>query len=203
MDAQVGRVLEALEQLGLEDDTIVVVWSDHGFLLGEHAIWGKHCLYEPALRSPLMIRSPALTQPGQISRATVESVDIFPTLTELCGIDAPKTLDGLSLRSILNDPEAAAMKPAHGFWTGGQQTIRTERWRLIVHPNLRSDPASRLTGDSADDITGDATAAMPLVELFDYESDPAETRNHAAEQPQVVDELLGLLQGVPVVSAKN
>jgi iduronate 2-sulfatase len=177
MDAQVGRVLEELDRLGLAENTIVIVWSDHGFLLGEHAIWGKHCLYEHALRSPLMIRHPGLPQPGRASAALVETVDLFPTLTDLCGLRAPAALDGRSLRPQLYDPAAPAAKPALGFWTGGQRTVRTERWRLIAHQVKDAD--------------------APHVELFDYETDPAETRNHAAAHPAIVKELLARLDQAP------
>ena len=177
VDAQVGRVLDALSELGLADRTIVVVWSDHGFLLGEHAIWGKHCLYEHALRSPLMIRYPGLRQPGKTSAAIVETVDLFPTLAELCGLPAPEGLDGHSLRPQLLDPTVPSAKPAHGFWSNGQRTVRTDRWRLIVQ-------RARDGGE-------------PRLELFDYRTDPEETRNHAADQPGVVRELLGWLDRVP------
>ena len=180
MDAQVGRVLDELRRLGLDENTIVVVWSDHGFLLGEHAIWGKHCLYEHALRSPLMIRHPGLPQSGRASHATVETVDLFPTLTDLCGVRVPASLDGRSLRPQLHDPAAPAAKPAHGFWTGGQRTVRTDRWRLIAHPAKGAD--------------------APQVELFDYETDPDETRNHAAARPEMVAELLAQLNTLPAVS---
>jgi len=166
-------VLDALRELGLEEKTIVVVWSDHGFLLGEHAIWGKHCLYEDALRSPLIIRAPGLGQPGIASDATVETVDVFPTLADLCGLPVPPDLDGRSLRPQLADPAAPAAKPALGFWNNGQRTIRAGRWRLIV-----------------DGKGGRA-------ELFDYASDPGETRNHALEQPDVVRDLLGQLKPAP------
>jgi iduronate 2-sulfatase len=177
MDAQVGRVLDALRTAALEQNTIVVIWGDHGLLLGEHAIWGKHCLYEHALRSPLIIRHPAMEAPGRISHATVETVDVFPTLTDLCGIPVPKGLDGKSLRPQLNDAAAPVAKPAHGFWTNGQRTIRTDRWRLIVQ-STKDDPAAR-------------------VELFDYETDPEETRNHAEANPEVVRELIAQLQRAP------
>ncbi|MEY2880949.1 MAG: Choline-sulfatase [Verrucomicrobiota bacterium] len=173
MDAQLGRVLAALRETGQEQNTIVVVWGDHGFLLGEHAIWGKHCLYEEALRSPLLIRHPGLLQPGARSAATVETVDIFPTLADLCGLAAPAGLDGRSLRPQLADPRAAAAKPAHGFWGDGDRTVRTERWRLIV------------------DRTGGR------AELFDLAADPLETRNVAAAQPDVVRDLLAQLERVP------
>jgi iduronate 2-sulfatase len=177
MDAQVGRVLTELSRLGLDKNTIVVVWGDHGFLLGEHAIWGKHCLYEQALRSPLLIRTPGLVEPGRASDALVETVDIYPTLAELCKLPAPESLDGRSLRGALHDPAAPTAKPAHGFWTGGQRTVRTDRWRLIAHP--------------AKD------AAKPVVELFDYETDPDETRNQAEAHPKVVAELLTKLKPAP------
>ena len=173
MDAQLGRVLAALRETGLDRNTVVVVWSDHGFHLGEHAIWGKHCLYEPALRSPLLIRTPGLRQPGVASSAVVETVDLFPTLAELCGLAAPADLDGRSLRPQLADPAAPAVKPAHGFWSNGDRTVRTERWRLIAdHSGAR-------------------------LELFDLAADPLETRNVAADHPAVARDLLARLAQVP------
>ncbi len=177
MDAQLGQVLEALDQSGVGPKTIVIIWSDHGFLLGEHAIWGKHCLYEQALRSPLMIRTPGLQHPGETCAATVETIDLFPTLVDLCELTAPASLDGLSLRPYLVDPAKPSLKPARGFWTGGRQTVRDDRWRLIVHP------ASRKSG--------------AYVELFDYRNDPEETRNHAADLPEVVSRLQAQLRAAP------
>ena len=134
--------------------------------MGEHSIWGKHCLYEDALRSPLLIRAPGLEKRGAASDAVVESVDIMPTLLDLCELKAPEELDGRSLRPQLKDPAAASAKAAHGFWTRGQRTIRTDQWRLIVHPSRNG-----------------------AVELFDYRIDPQETRNHAEAHPEVVREL--------------
>ncbi len=177
VDAQVGRVLEKLRDLGIEEETIVVVWSDHGFLLGEHAIWGKHCLYEHALRAPLMIRTPDLPQPGKSSDAVVETVDLFPTLMDLCGIAPETELDGVSLREQLDDPERPSSKPARGFWRGGKKTVRNDRWRLIVHP--QQDDRER------------------QIELFDYANDPDEIGNHVEDHPQVVSELMAELQAGP------
>ena len=168
-DAQIGKVLDTLQELKLDSNTIVVVWSDHGFLLGEHAIWGKHCLYERALRSPLMIRYPDLKQPGATCDAIVETLDVFPTLVELCKLPMPSGLDGRSLRPQLNDPGEKSTKPALGFWSGGQRTVRTDRWRLI----------SKLAKDDT----------APQLELFDYQNDPDETQNHANENPAVIEEL--------------
>ncbi len=170
MDAQVGRVLRALGENGFAENTIVIVWSDHGFLLGEHGIWGKHCLYEPALRSPLMIRTPAMAHPGAPSDALVETVDVLPTLADLCGLPVPAGVNGCSLRPQLNEPAAPSGKAALGFWTGGLRTIRTERWRLIVQPGFKQ--------------------GTPRVELFDYQTDPGETRNHADRHPGIVADLL-------------
>jgi iduronate 2-sulfatase len=161
-------VLDTLKAIDPTGNTIVVVWGDHGFLLGEHAIWGKHCLYENALRSPLLVRAPGLRKPGASSAAIVETVDIFPTLAELCGLPVPAKLDGRSLRAMLDDPAAPASKPARGFWSGGQRSIRTDRWRLIAASG--SDGA-------------------PQLELFDYASDPLETRNHASAHPDIVRDL--------------
>lgn len=173
MDAQVGRVLDALESAGLAQQTVVVVWSDHGFLLGEHAIWGKHCLYEHALRSPLMIRHPGLPHPGKACGAIVETVDLFPTLADLCGLPAPVGLDGRCLRPQLADPERPSAKDAHGFYRNGQRTIRTPRWRLIMHP--------------------DENSGEPELELFDLQMDPDETRNVATDRPDVVRMLRQLI----------
>ncbi|MDX1930226.1 MAG: sulfatase [Pirellulaceae bacterium] len=172
-DAQIGKVFDTLHELKLDANTIVVVWSDHGFLLGEHAIWGKHCLYERALRAPLIIRHPNMKQPGATSDAIVESVDIFPTLVDLCQLPMPSGLSGRSLLPQLHDPSQGSTKPALGFWSGGQRTVRTDRWRLI----------RKLA--KADET--------PQFELFDYQHDPEETQNHAAENPAVVEELSLLL----------
>lgn len=177
MDEQVGRVLLALRELDREKDTIVVLWSDHGFLLGEHSIWGKHCLYENALRSPLMIRYPGIRQPGKTSHATVETVDLLPTLADLCHLPTPSDLDGKSLRPQLEDPIAPSFKDAHGFWSGGQRTVRTDRWRLIVQP----------TKD----------VSTPQVELFDMQSVVDEKKNVASEHPATVTELLAKINRLP------
>jgi iduronate 2-sulfatase len=169
VDSQVGRVLEALSRHSLDSNTIVVVWSDHGFLLGEHDIWGKHCLFEQALLSPLIIRTPDLARPGATSKAIVETVDLHATMADLCRIEAPAGLDGRSLRPMLENPETPTMKPALGFWSGGQRTVRDDRWRLIVGMGGKR------------------------VELFDYLNDPHETRNHAKDHPEIVESLRRLL----------
>lgn len=190
MDHQLGRLLTALDRFDPDRRTVVLIWGDHGFLLGEHAIWGKHCLYEEALRSPLLIRAPALdpaeepepatdARPGAevrgaLCHAVVETVDIFPTLVDLAGLPGPPGLGGKSLRPWLDQPALPSRGPAIGFWTGGSRTIRNDRWRLIQ--------------------TGRSAGTDPVIELFDYEQDPGETENVADRHPEVIAELRQLLE---------
>lgn len=175
VDAQVGRVLESLQRLDLKE-TIVIVWSDHGFLLGEHGMWGKHCLYESALRSPLIIRTPGIPFPGKPADTIVETIDIYPTLAALCGLPIPADLDGLSLLPQINDPKVQSSKPALSFWTDNQFSLRHDNWRLITQ------------------IRPDKTASR--IELFNYNFDPHETRNLVSEHPEVVHSLLEQLKPV-------
>lgn len=103
MDAQLGRVLDALDQLGLDRETTVVLWGDHGWHLGDHGMWCKHTNYEPAARIPLLIVGPGV-RAGTASRAFVESADLFPTLCEQAGLPTPAGLDGVSFAPTLRDP---------------------------------------------------------------------------------------------------
>lgn len=174
MDAQVGRVIDACQQLEL-DNTIVVIWSDHGFALGERGTWGKHSLYETALKSPLIIHYPGMQQPGEISDAIVESTDIFPTLTALAGLPAPDGLDGTSLQPQLEDPRHSSEKPAFGYFQGGQTTVRTEDWRLIVH---RTD------------------GVVEGYELFDFRNNPEGRRTEPDNHPSVVAQLMNHIESL-------
>jgi arylsulfatase A-like enzyme len=135
MDAQVGRVLGALERLGLDKNTVVVFTSDHGYHLGEHGLWQKMSLFDQSARVPLIIAGPGTRAAGKAARAPVELVDLYPTLADLCGLAPPPYLDGKSLRPMLEDA-ARAVKPAaftqvmrgqnvHGL------SVRTERWHYI------------------------------------------------------------------------
>ena len=108
-DAQIGVVIDELDRLGLADDTIVVLWGDHGFHLGDHGYWTKHTNYEQANRIPLVIVAPNVTKPGSVTRQLTESVDLYPTLAELAGLPAPagpQRIDGKSLVPVLRDPQA-------------------------------------------------------------------------------------------------
>lgn len=132
-DAQVGRVMEKLEAVGADKNTIVVLWGDHGWHLGEHAVWGKHTLFEESLRSPLIVTYPAMKKPGESTDAIVETLDLFPTLCDLAGLPQPDFIDGVSLRPWLENPAS----PGHSAvaYAGGTKTIRTDTHRLILHNN--------------------------------------------------------------------
>jgi len=166
-DALIGQLIERLDKLKLRENTIIVLWGDHGWHLGEHAIWGKHALFEESLRSPLIISHSSLSAPGKPTRAIVETLDVFPTICDLAGIDTPSNLDGRSLMPILKNPDAKG-HPAFAYKRGAQ-TIRTDTHRLIVHKG----------GE---------------LELYDHESSDGETKNLAKTQPQKAASLLKQLK---------
>ncbi len=103
-DAQIGKVLKALEELGLAENTVVVLWGDHGWNLGEHGLWCKHCNFNTSLKAPLIIKAPGYAE-GKATTAMVEFVDIFPTLSDLCKLKIPKTVEGKSLVPLLKNPD--------------------------------------------------------------------------------------------------
>jgi len=131
-DAQVGKIIAQLNKLGLAENTIIVVWGDHGWHLGEHAIWGKHALFEESLRSPLIIVSPEVKEPGKPSTEVVESIDLFPTLCDLTGQKKPAFLNGTSLVPQLQDP-AAKSKGFAISYSPNARTLRSANHRLIKH----------------------------------------------------------------------
>ena len=186
MDAQLGRVLNELDRLGLTQNTIIVLWGDHGWHLGDHGIWCKHTNYEQATRIPLMISAPG-AKSGTRSSALAETVDIYPTLCELAGIPAPEGLDGRSFAPTLRDPAVPTKDHTIHVYprTGPNKTpligraIRTARYRLVEWKKIG------------------APAESAELELYDYESDPLETKNVAADQPTIVAELRVLLARHP------
>ncbi len=184
VDAQIGKVLAELDRLKLAEGTIVVLWGDHGFHLGDHGLWTKHTNYEQANRIPLIVTAPGVAPQGSSTRQLAESVDIFPTLAELCGLPAPsgpQPIDGRSLAAVLRDPAARVRDHAYHVFPKAKlgRAIRAERYRLVEWRNV-----------------GDAAETAEL-ELYDYETDPQETRNLAAQQPQVVAQLRATLAKYP------
>ena len=130
-DAQVGRLLKQLDDLKLRKDTIIVLWGDHGWHLGEHAVWGKHTLFDESLHSPLIISYPELASAGKQTDALTETIDIYPTMCDLTGVKVPKTCAGVSLHPVLADPKTKG-HPAVAI-KGQTNTIRTDTHRLILH----------------------------------------------------------------------
>lgn len=172
VDAQIGKVLDALDRLGLAENTIVVLWGDHGWQLGDHRVWGKHTLFDRALRSALIMRVPGKATDGRQIHRVVSSVDIYPTLMELCGVDMQFKTDGNSMANLLEDAQMEGWKDVSYAYYNRGITIRTPRYRLTKY----------------------FREAQPVVELYDHESDPWENRNVADRFPGIVERLLPLLE---------
>jgi iduronate 2-sulfatase len=132
VDAQIGRLLDAVDSLGLNDNTIIVFWSDHGYQLGEHGLWFKQSLFEESSKCPLIIAVPGAKSKGKICLRPAELIDIYPTLADLTGLNPPAGLQGYSLSPLLRDPAAKWSHPAYTQVQRGVvpgHSIRTERWR--------------------------------------------------------------------------
>lgn len=175
IDAQVGMLMQALQELELKQNTIVVLWSDHGYKLGEYGSWGKNTAYEVDARVPLIVRAPGVGTIGQISHSLVELVDLYPTLCELAGLPAPVGLEGTSFVPLLQDsgrPWKSAVfwqkqshyKENNQIWMVGSYSVRTEKYQYTQW-HYRGDPDNRLA-----------------EELYDLEADPMETQNLAGSE---------------------
>jgi len=130
-DACVGRVLDAFDKSSYATNTVVVLWSDHGWHLGEKLHWQKHALWEEATHAPLMFVAPGVTKPGQRCERVISFLDIYPTMTDLCGLQTPKGLEGVSFMSLLKNPQAEWNQPAISTYGPNNHAIRTEQWRYI------------------------------------------------------------------------
>ncbi len=187
VDAQIGRVIAELERLELLDDTIIVLWGDHGWHLGDHGSWTKHSNFEQANRIPLLIYAPGVTKPNSSTLQLAESVDVYTTLAELAGLPkptGPQPIDGVSLVPVLKDPSKRVDDHAYHAYTRMRNAkigsaIRTERYRMVRWRNM-VDP------DDPD-----------FIELYDYLEDPLETKNFANEKPEVVKKLIAILESHP------
>jgi uncharacterized sulfatase len=158
MDAQLGRVLDALDAGSLWEKTIVIFIGDHGYHTGERAWWNKNTLFERSCRAPLIIAAPGAKR-GAICRSLVEFVDLYPTVADLCGLTPPHALAGKSLGPLLTNPDASVKDAAFTLVTRGAnfgRSIRTERWRFTEWSSSE-------------------------LELYDHASDPEETHNLAAQ----------------------
>ncbi len=201
VDAQIGKVMAEFDRLGLAENTIVVLWGDHGFHLGDLGIWTKHTNYEQANRIPILITAPGVTKPNSSTKQLSESVDLFPTLAELAGLPAParpqihaserlrgsQSIDGISLVPVLKNSDTRVRDHAFHAYPKRKlgRAIRTARYRLVEWKGFRES----------------TTAAE--YELYDYQTDPLEKRNLAAERPKVVARLKEILASYPRPVARN
>jgi len=170
MDAQVGRLLDALERLGLAEHTLIVFVSDHGYHLGHHGLWQKGDLFEGSVRVPLIMALPDHRHAGAATEALVELVDLYPTLVELAGLPQPEHLAGQSMRPILDDPTHPG-KPA-------ALTVAWSRARLM-HPEMRDQAILGHTIRTPRFRYTEWTEGQAGVELYDYATDPQEYTNLA------------------------
>lgn len=175
-DAQVGRVLDELDRLGLSQNTIVVLWGDHGWHLGDQGIWGKHTLFERALRSAMIVRTPGMKSPGTATDAIIETVDIYPTLASLCGLPTeavPNDINGQSFTAVLDDPAASTDGVAISFWKSSGHTgvsVRTDQHRITTWHEGDKPPA--------------------LIEMYDHHADPNETKSVTDGHEKVIADSL-------------
>jgi iduronate 2-sulfatase len=182
MDAQLGVVLDELDKLGLAENTIIVLWGDHGWHLGDHGMWCKHSNYEQATNAPLLFSAPG-KKGGQKSSAVVEFNDIYPTICDLAGIAKPSHLQGASLVPLLDDPQGTVKAAAFQVYPRGSpetgpllgQALRTDRWRYVEWQKADKSIADR--------------------ELYDLQNDPGETENLAgkSEHAATVAELSAMM----------
>ncbi|MFD2832647.1 sulfatase [Gramella sp. AN32] len=161
-DKHVGDILKKLKETGADKNTIVVLWGDHGWHLGEHAIWGKHSLFEESLLSPLIIYDPGMTKNSQKIDEIVESLDVFPTLSELCQLPRPEFASGHSLVPLMQGRAIENLSAV--AYTSSASTIRTEKYRFTQHES-------------------------GTEELYDHINDSGETKNIAGQMPELVNRL--------------
>lgn len=171
IDAQVGKLLEELKASGLAENTIVVIWGDHGWHLGDQNVWGKHTLFENAVNSTLIIKSPNNNIQNKKIETIVESVDIYPTLMDLCEIQLKHKIDGESLVPHMNSNDQKTEEVAYSYFKNGI-SMRTHHYRITKY--FRKE--------------------TPIIELYDHMIDTHETKNIAQENPDVVAKLIPLLE---------
>ena len=181
VDAQIGRVLDELDRLGLGDRTIICLWGDHGWHLGDHGLWCKHTNFENATRAPLIVCAPGAKAPGRKTEALVEFVDVYPTLAQLAGLPLPDDLDGTSFAPLLDHPDQPGKKAALSQFPRGKamgRSMRTDRYRFTLWQNRRG--------------AGETLA----VELYDHQNDPDENENLAVrpEHAALVERLRAELE---------
>lgn len=167
IDAQVGKIIEKLKQKGLDKNTIIVIWGDHGWHLGDHSLWNKHSNFEQATRSPMIIYDPRVNKGNKVEMPT-EFVDLFPTLCDMVGLEMPKKLDGISLKAQVEGQNNSSKLYAVSQYPRGNRmgySFRTKNQRYTVWVNNKKSTEPIYV----EDIIGE--------ELYDYRKDPNETDN--------------------------
>lgn len=175
MDTQVGRVVDALDRLGLSENTIIVFTSDHGYHMGEHGLWQKQSVFEGSARVPLLIVAPGATR-GGVAKSPVSHLDLYPTLTELCGVKAPANIQGQSLVGMLQDPNVK------GRGWALTQVVRGGGFKRAGASAAAGDNGNRFFGYSLRTYRWRYTEwdeGNKGRELYDHESDPKELTNLA------------------------
>jgi len=172
LNAQVSRVLAELDAMGLRENTIIVFWSDHGYHLGEQTLWAKTSNFELDARVPIIIATPEIKQPGVATDAPVELLDLYPTLTELCGLPKSEGVEGTSLAAMLRDPNASekaaayTQHPRPAYFQGVPEvmgcSVRTARHRYTEWRDFK-------------------TGKLVASELYDHATDSLETVNVATD----------------------
>lgn len=189
MDAQVGRVMAELKKQGLDKNTIVILWGDHGWKLGDYGQWAKHTNFEVDARVPLITSVPGLKTKGQKTRALVELVDIYPTLCELAGLPQPAHLQGTSFVPVLNNPNLSGKPAAFSQYPRGKimgYTMRTDRYRL-TRWQQKNNPAE-----------------VVALELYDLQKDPKAMVN-IADKPEnkiIINQLQASMQKANIGTKK-
>jgi arylsulfatase A-like enzyme len=176
-DTELGRLLDAFQKSPLHENTIVLLWSDHGWHLGEKLHWRKFTLWEEATHNVLMMKVPGLTRPGGRCDRTVSLMDIFPTMTDICGLPPKKGCEGVSLRPLLANPKAKWDRPALTTYGKGNHAVRSDGWRYIRY--------------------SDGTE-----ELYDRAKDPLEWKNLAGD-PKYAGVKTAHAKWLPAVNAEE
>ncbi len=170
IDEQIGILLNELDDLGLAENTHVIIWGDHGWHLGDMNVWGKHTIFDWATRSTLIVykaKGKGQRAEGKRIENVVETIDLYPTIMELCGIEMPYETEGRSLVPLMDNPDMSWDNQAFSYFRNGI-SLRTERYRLTKYFRKQ----------------------QPVIELYDHLTDPFESRNIASQKPEVVDSLM-------------
>ncbi len=176
VDAQLGKILDAVEKNNLLQNTIIVLWGDHGYHLGDHAMWNKHSNFEQAVRIPFIFAGSTIAKNKKISQP-VELLDTFPTLFELCGLTIPKQADGISLMNLLDNDDKTTVNKDFAFSQYPRQgnrmgySVRTEKYRLTQWFKNAFNANKPYTDSN-----------LEFTELYDYSIDPLETKNLANDE---------------------